>query len=77
MKKVQLIEISVQVTSESFLWSTYSCGCGGCGSGRGGCSSGCSSCGTSSRDNSRYPSSLGSAQTITKKGNTQSAKREE
>merc|ERR1711954_453640 len=31
MKKGQLSEVSVQVNSESFLWTTY--GCGGCGSG--------------------------------------------
>ena len=33
MEKGQLIEISVEVNSESFPWNSYSCGCGGCGSG--------------------------------------------
>ena len=48
MEKGQLIEISVKVNSENFPWNTYSCGCGGCGSGSGTTSrgsGGCSSCG--------------------------------
>ena len=55
-KKGQLIEISFQVNSESFSWTTYSCGGVGCGIGssstsRG--SSGFSSCSSCSGATSR------------------------
>jgi len=41
-KKGQLIEISFQVNSESFSWTTYSCGGVGCGIGSGSTSRGSS-----------------------------------
>ena len=41
-QKGQLIEISFQVNSESFSWTTYSCGGVGCGIGSGSTSRGSS-----------------------------------